>query len=175
MDLTPAGIIRQNSRINSPAGTETKLVENTKKSANPSQPKDSFSVSQAARDFIEDQKRRQAAQLEQARSMLEKNEEDTDMLDEQLKYMRTCQKIASRVMKGDKVPLKDLKYLMEHDPQLYKMAMTLRQIPSGKKPKKWDSAIEDEEETTENGGETEEASGTSESGGGSGEGGAAAD
>lgn len=89
--------------------------------------------------------------------MLEKSEDEADMLDQQLKYMKTCQKIASRVMKGDKVPLKDLKYLMEHDPQMYKMAMTLRQIPSGRKPKKWDSAVEDEEKASEDGGETGEA------------------
>lgn len=45
---------------------------------------------------------------------------------ESLRVMNRCMKIASNIMSGKRVPLKDLKYLMEHDSKLYQMAMVMR-------------------------------------------------
>ena len=47
-----------------------------------------------------------------------------------VKILKICSKIAARIQAGDKVPLKDLQYLMKNNPLAYKMAMASR------KPKK---------------------------------------
>jgi len=52
--------------------------------------------------------------------------------------------IAHRITKGDKVPLKDMKYLMEHEPDLYKQAILMRQ--PNPKPKEHKSVLEEEDE-----------------------------
>ena len=79
-------------------------------------------------------------------------------------------KISASIIKGDKVPLKDLKFLMENDPAGYKLAMALRK--EKKDPEEVESVLEDEEqpvsaEGEEDGGEAPAAaSGGSASGGG---------
>lgn len=86
-------------------------------------------------------------------------------------------KIARSIMKGDKVPMKDLKFLMENDPAGYKLAMALRR--NNPDPEEMDSVVEEMEkrhagEGDSGGGEASQASapaassggGTSSSGGG---------
>ena len=70
-------------------------------------------------------------------------------------------------MKGDKVPPQDEQYLMENDPDGYKLALVCR-TPK-EKPKEWESVLEDEErEGAESGKEASEgaesAEGPAESG-----------
>lgn len=67
-----------------------------------------------------------------------------DALAERLKVMQTCQKIASRIMAGDKVPPQDEMYLMQNDPTAYKLAMAARKIK--KDPKGWESEADKEED-----------------------------
>lgn len=57
---------------------------------------------------------------------------------------KICIKIASRIKKGDKVPLKDLQYLLKKDPQLYQMAMV--SIKPNDDPKKCEQLSPDEEQ-----------------------------
>lgn len=57
---------------------------------------------------------------------------------------RICMKIAARIRKGDKVPIKDLKYLLKKDPQLYQMAM-INKKPNDN-PKKWKQLSPDEDD-----------------------------
>ena len=96
------------------------------------------------------------------------------MLSEELKVKERCQKIMARLMKGDKVPPKDLQYLAQNDMAAYKLAMAARMMAPKKKPKEWDSVLKDGEEQSggaESGGEvsagaaeTAEASGGGEAG-----------
>ncbi|MBP5606109.1 MAG: hypothetical protein J6X60_11295 [Ruminiclostridium sp.] len=70
-----------------------------------------------------------------------------EAIEEEFKAFANCMKIASRISRGDIVPGKDIKYLMEHEPDLYKQAIMLR-MPNPK-PKKYDSVLDEEEEHTE--------------------------
>ena len=76
---------------------------------------------------------------------------ELDALGERMKAMMRCQKIAARIMRGDKVPPEDERYLMENDPDGYKLALAMRQPK--KNPKEWDSVLKDEEEKGSSGGE----------------------
>lgn len=67
---------------------------------------------------------------------------EADALGEQIKAMEQCHKIAARIMRGDKVPPEDERYLMENDPEGYKLALVMRQ--PRKHPKKWESVLKDE-------------------------------
>lgn len=95
-----------------------------------------------------------------------------------MKTMQRCQKIAARIMRGDKVPPEDERYLMMNDPDGYKLAVAMR-TPK-RNPKKWKSVLEEEEQDAASRqsaeGSTEAASGE-EAGeaAGSGEGGGAAE
>ena len=61
-----------------------------------------------------------------------------------MKTMKACSKIAARIRAGDRVPLKDLRYLMKHDMRAYLLAMAARRPKED--PKKWDSAIPKEKQ-----------------------------
>jgi len=50
----------------------------------------------------------------------------SDAVEKPYDVKRKCLRIAMRIMRGDKVSMKDLQYLMENDPGLYLMAMLLR-------------------------------------------------
>ncbi|MDE7260903.1 MAG: hypothetical protein K2N78_02410, partial [Oscillospiraceae bacterium] len=80
---------------------------------------------------------------------------EAEMLGEQMKTMMRCQKIAARIMRGDKVPPEDERYLMENDPDGYKLALAMRQPK--KSPKEWDSVLKDEEEKSSGSGGEEGA------------------
>lgn len=147
-----------------------------------SKPKtDSIALTKQSVDALKEQNQRLMALLRQDREpesppalleMLEPSgEAESDMLDamgEKLKVMMRCQKIAARIMRGDKVPPQDEQYLMQNDPDGYKMAIAMR-TPK-KKPKEWKSVLEEEEKKTEenSGGEsTQETSQTVEGASGS--------
>lgn len=106
---------------------------------------DKASWSQAALSFLQEANRQD---MEQRRKLLEakqKGNGELDALTEALKKMERCQKIASRIMRGDKVPPQDEMYLLDNDPDGYKLALACRKPKE--KPKEWDSVLEDEEET----------------------------
>lgn len=110
----------------------------------------------------------QEAQTERLRSILEKREEkdpllaqldqldgdeeesgQLDAMKDAIDALMKCMKIASRIMDGDNVPPKDQQYLMENQPDLYKMAVAMRRPKED--PKDWDSLLEDEEGSQESG------------------------
>lgn len=68
---------------------------------------------------------------------------EADALGEQMKTMERCHKIAARIMRGDKVPPQDERYLMLNDPDSYKLALAMR-TPK-RNPKKWKSVLKEEE------------------------------
>ena len=125
---------------------------------------DKVSWSQAALSFLQEVNRQDQ---ERQRKLLEAKQQkngELEMLSKSLKVMDRCQKIASRIMKGDKVPPQDEQYLMECDPDGYKLAIACR-VPK-EKPKEWESVLEDEEQESgsageaESGGEAAEAEGS---------------
>ena len=100
--------------------------------------------SQHALAFLQEVNRQD---MEKQRKLLEakqKGGSELDALSKSLKVMEQCRKIASRIMKGDKVPPQDEKFLMEADPDGYKLAIACR-IPK-EKPKEWESVLEEEEQ-----------------------------
>lgn len=106
---------------------------------------DRASWSQAALAFLQEANRQD---MEQRRKLLEAKQQkngELDALNEALKKMERCQKIASRIMRGDRVPPQDEMYLLDNDPDGYKLALACRKPKE--KPKEWDSVLEDEEET----------------------------
>ena len=138
---------------------------------------DRVELSRAAMDWVETlndqrfQAQERAAALAQKKNdslglldQLKSADESADAQSEALEAMSRCMKIASNLMKGKRVPPRDLKYLMEHEPKLYQMAMSLRR-PS-KDDEDSDPVITDEiaEEEAARTAESMAASGGGESG-----------
>lgn len=105
------------------------------------------------------EKREREAEKSMLEKELENSDKQADAIGDSIETFSKCMKIASRIAKGDIVPPKDLKYLAEHEPDLYKQAIIMR-VPNDK-PKKHKSIVEDEDEkadSTQESGESGEAS-----------------
>lgn len=90
---------------------------------------------------------------------------EADALGEHIKTMERCHKIAARIMRGDKVPPEDEQYLMQNDPEGYKLALAMRRPK--KHPKEWESVLKDEEKRArETGGDTAPEASSCEASGG---------
>lgn len=162
MELTPAAQMRRNIRTatTNPAAQSEKSEKSEKSDKKPSvqAQTDSFSISRQALAYIEELNRKNQELAQKAkRKTLDAAADSGDggeaeALAKQMKIMQRCQKIASRIMKGNKVPPQDMQYLMENDMQSYQMAMAAR-IPK-KNPKEWDSVLEDEDEEESGGAES---------------------
>ena len=116
---------------------------------------DRTSWSRAALSFLQEVNRQD---MEKQRKLLEAKQRgsgELDALNESLKKMERCRKIASRIMRGDKVPPQDEMYLMDNDPDGYKLALACRQPKE--KPKEWESVLKDEEDKNSGPAEAEAA------------------
>lgn len=131
----------------------------------PKQPADQLSLSQQALAYAEEQRQKLwgSAQEEEGRHQghldslldaMETKKDELDSMSEKLKTLNKCQKIAAAIMRGDRVPPEDLRYLMEHDKEGYKMALAMRRPK--KDPEEVESVLDEEDR---NGGRTEEAGG----------------
>lgn len=70
-----------------------------------------------------------------------------------------CMKIAKRIQNGDKVPMKDIKFLAKNQPKLFMMAMTFRRNDNHS-PKKYKTALDKkDEERVESEGKCSEVTG----------------
>ena len=58
--------------------------------------------------------------------------------------MSKCFKIAARISNGDKVPLKDMKYLRENAPELFKNALMFKKY--NPEPKKYKTCLDKDDE-----------------------------
>lgn len=99
-------------------------------------------------------------------------EEQLDAMSEQLDVQMKCLKIAMNMMKGKRVPPEDERYLMEHDPEGYKLAIAMRRLPE-KDDEECESVLKDEDKTSGEADGTEETAPAE--GGGASSGGEAAD
>lgn len=115
---------------------------------------DKTAWSQAALSFLQEVDRQD---MEQRRKLLEakqKGNGELDALSKALKTMDKCRKIAGRIMRGDKVPPQDERYLMDNDPDGYRLALVCRKPKE--KPKEWETALDEEDLEGGSGGGTEE-------------------
>ena len=104
---------------------------------------DKAAWSQAALSFLQEVNRQD---MERQRKLLEARQRkngELDFLSKSLKTMEKCRKIASRIMKGDKVPPQDERYLKDNDPDGYKLALVSRKPK--KNPKEWESVLDEED------------------------------
>ncbi len=168
MELRATRELRRNARMEqtaprkgegSPEGAKAPAKEA------PKQPADQLSLSQQALAYAEEQRQKLwgSAQEEEGRHQghldslldaMESKKDELDSMSEKLKTLNKCQKIAAAIMRGDRVPPEDLRYLMEHDKEGYKMALAMRRPK--KDPEEVESVLDEEDR---NGGRTEEAGG----------------
>lgn len=103
----------------------------------PQEPADKVSVSAQAVAWLEEQNRkmwesvqeresRKHSWLDDSLSGLDAKKKELDDLARRLDVLEKCQKIAASLMKGNRVPPEDLEYLMNNDPDGYKLAMAMR-------------------------------------------------
>ena len=116
---------------------------------------DKVSLSQQALDFVREQnqnmwqqvqareQRRQGSQIDGILDAMETENQKLDYMSKMIDMMGKCQKIAAAIMRGDRVPPEDLRYLMEHDQEGYKMALAMRKPK--KDPEDVESVLDDED------------------------------
>lgn len=119
---------------------------------------DRVAWSQQALSFLQELNRQDLEKQRKLLEMKQKGDGELDHMTKSLKTMDKCRKIASRIMRGDKVPSQDEKYLIDHDPDGYRLALVCRKPK--KNPKKWETVLEKEdlEGGSESGEEAPEAS-----------------
>lgn len=182
MELRATREMRRNEQLAKVMGKRAQTSDAPAKEAQapqPKEPSDKFSLSRQALAYVEEQRRavwNGDQEREQDRTgglldALETKKSELDSMSEKLKTLNKCQKIAAAIMRGDRVPPEDLRYLMEHDKEGYKMALALRRPK--KDPEDVKSVLDEEDrngnqtEGTDGGGEVPdlEAAVPSESGG----------
>lgn len=152
MELRSTREMRRNERL---AKTTAKQVDtaSVQSQAKPAQRQtvDKCTLSRQALTCLE-QQNRLTQELEERRARqqsrfakCQNKKSELDMLSIELKVLEACQKIAASIIKGDKVPLKDLKFLMENDPAGYKLAMAMRR--EKKDPEEVESVLDEMEQS----------------------------
>lgn len=117
-------------------------------------PTDNLTLSRQALAYLEEQNRRRWEQAQeklqremtQANDLLNELDNANDQIDamtKALKVLLKCQKISASIIKGDNVPPEDMQYLMENDPEGYKMAIALRRPKDD--PEDCESVLDDED------------------------------
>ena len=92
---------------------------------------------------LEERHARQNSLIEGHLDAMETKKKQLDTMEKTLKMMRKCDKIAAAVMRGDRVPPEDLRYLMIHDQNGYKLAMAMRRPK--KDPERVESVLDEED------------------------------
>lgn len=165
MELRSTREMRRNQRLDQAAAGRADRSAPAPAPA-PSQPArpaaDRVSLSRQAVSFLEEQNRRMW-QYQQEREQRRQSRLDSELsaldtaknrlkrMEDELDILNKCNKIAASIMKGNRVPTEDLRYLMEHDQAGYKLAMR-RHNPD---PKDEESVLDEEDRK----GERNEASG----------------
>ena len=154
MELRTTREMRRNQRLDKAMAKQEKTLT---ASGQPQQARcqggDKLTLSQQALSYLEEQSRlawERDQQRDQRRdrasdslSALDTAKSQLDSMAEKLKVMRKCQKIAASVMRGDRVPPEDLAYLMNNDPEGYKLAMAMRRPK--KDPERVESVLDEED------------------------------
>lgn len=153
MELRSTRELRRNAQLDRTAAKRADTSSPARPQAQSAQrpAADKCTLSRQALGYLEEQNRltreleeRQARQSSRLGKAQDKKDE-LDMLGMALKVLEACHKIAASIMKGDKVPMKDLKFLMENDPAGYKLAMAMRR--EKKDPEEVESVLDDLEQS----------------------------
>ena len=166
MELRSTRELRRNAQIDKVMGkkAETQDAPAKAQAAQPREPADKLSLSRQALAYVEERSRlawnpeegqnKKDSVIQGYLDAMETQKKQLDSMEDKLDMMNKCQKIAAAIMRGDRVPPEDLRYLMEHDKEGYKLALALRR--EKKDPKKVESVLDEEDR---NGGRTEETDG----------------
>lgn len=165
MELRTTREMRRNEQLAKVMGKRAQTSDASAKAQAPARQEsaDKLSLSRQALAYVEEQRRaiwnEDQEQQRQDRTgglldALETKKSELDSMSEKLKTLNKCQKIAAAIMRGDRVPPEDLRYLMEHDKEGYKMALALRRPK--KDPEDVKSVLDEEDR---NGGKTRETDG----------------
>lgn len=84
------------------------------------------------------------AEFENLKEMFERGKEASEGAGEAMDDKLKCLLIAMRIMNGDKVPIKDRRFLSEKEPAMYANALLLQRQNSD--PKKYKSLLKDKED-----------------------------
>lgn len=165
MELSVNGRQRRAAELTKTSGAQKKTAPAAGKAAAPKSRADKLSWSQQALAFLQEVNRQDAEKQRKLLEARQKGKGEQDLLGKALRVMDKCREIAARIIKGDKVPPQDERYLMENDPDGYKLALACRQPKE--KPKEWESVLDEEdlEGGTSGGGGTAEPSESADSGG----------
>lgn len=140
--------------------TYTKRDVTGQKAKNGSPRTDTLTLTEEAQKFLQTQRELEnptKAKREEYKDDLQRfldnlKENDEDDKSSSFMDLAKCLKIARRILNGDKVPMKDRKFLAEHDRDLYEMALTFQR--HNPKPKKYKTVLdENDEEKAESEGE----------------------
>ena len=151
MELRTIRETRRNVQPDRAMGRKTETPDALAKAQPPQrkEPADKLTLSRQAVAFVEEQSRkmwdevREREQQRHSRMNARPSSGELDLLSQGLKVLELCEKIAASIIKGDKVPPEDLRFLMENDPDGYRLAMALRRHKED--PEEVDSVLEDGE------------------------------
>lgn len=158
MELRTTQELRRNEQLTKTMARKAEGESAPAKSAQVQPPKDKLTISRQALSWLEEQNRkmweedmereqRRQDRMNDSLSALDSAKHELDVMEKALKVMRLCQKIAASIMKGDNVPPEDLKYLMDNDPDGYKLAMAMRRPKED--PEDVESVLEKEDGSRE--------------------------
>lgn len=110
---------------------------------------DTLTLTEEAQRFLQTQRALENAskvKKEQPKDDLQRlidrmNETEDENKSSSFMDIAKCMKIARRIQNGDKVPLKDIKFLAKKEPKMFMMAMTFRRNDNPK-PKKYKTVLD---------------------------------
>lgn len=153
MELRSTRELRRNEQLTRTAAKKGEASAPARKA--PAQPAaDKVTLSRQAVSYLEEQNRRMW-QYQQEREQRRQSRLDSELsaldtaknrlkrMEDELDILNKCQKIAASIMKGNRVPPEDLRYLMEHDQAGYKLAMAMRR--ENPDPEDEESVLDDED------------------------------
>lgn len=153
MELRSTRELRRNEQIARTTAKKAEASAPARKS--PARPAaDKVTLSRQAVSYLEEQNRRMW-QYQQEREQRRQSRLDSELsaldtaksrlkrMEDELDILNKCQKIAASIMKGNRVPPEDLRYLMEHDQAGYKLAMAMRR--HNPDPEDEESVLDDED------------------------------
>lgn len=113
--------------------------QDTSSAAEVSLSADALAQSQGKQQDLADQ-----AYYNYLQDLLSSSKDQIEGSQKSMDALSRCMTIARRIANGDQVPYKDIKFLMDNNPDLFQMAMSTR-MPK-RNPEKYKSVLEDEEE-----------------------------
>lgn len=150
-------INKLNASVSSPITYTPKKASDSGRTAAAAK-SDSLTLTDEARAFLDRQKtgktdkngekEQSSSAYAQLEAMRKQMEESDDKKYSSVMDFAKCIKIARRIQNGDRVPLKDMKFLAEKYPELYKNSILLKK--HNPEPKKYKSVLDKEDEENDN-------------------------